>query len=140
MGRGRPTARSARAGGRSLTLRAMLLRRLLPTTTALLGALAIAAPVAGASGGPVADSATAAPSADVCNAVQGAGPMAILGPYGPLGDYGPNGKFAGQPNPGAACGGAVSFALPGQTVGSFVTSNLSLAGVPPATVAPATVP
>jgi hypothetical protein len=103
----------------------MLLRRLLPVTTALIGSLAIAAPVAGASGAPAA--ATAAPSAYVCTEVAGAGPLAVLGPYGPLGDYGPLGAHAGQPNPAAGCGGATSFALPGQTVGSFVTDNLSLA-------------
>jgi hypothetical protein len=109
----------------------MLLRNLLPSTTALIGALAIAAPVAtAASGDPVAAT-TPAPSADVCDGVQSAGPMAVLGPYGPLGDYGPNGALAGQPNPGAACGGAISFALPGATVGSFVNANLSLAGQVP---------
>jgi hypothetical protein len=109
----------------------MLLRRLLPATTALIGALAIAAPVAGANGEPAA-TATPAPSADVCAGVQSAGAMAVLGPYGPLGDYGPGGSHAGEPNPAAACGGPISFALPGQTVGSFVTSNLSLAGQGPA--------
>jgi hypothetical protein len=101
----------------------MLLRNLLPST-AIIGALAIAAPVAAA--------ATPAPPADVCDSVASAGPMAVLGPYGPLGDYGPNGALAGQPNPAAACGGAISFALPGLTVDSFVAANLSLAGqVPP---------
>jgi hypothetical protein len=112
----------------------MRLRHLLPSATAVIGALAIAVPAASANAGSVAGT-TPAPSADVCAGVNAAGPMAILGPYGPLGDYGPNGALAGQPNPAAACGGAISFALPGQTVGSFVTSNLSLAGqapVPPA--------
>ncbi|WP_037409292.1 hypothetical protein [Candidatus Solirubrobacter pratensis] len=108
----------------------MLLRTLLAPTTAFLGALAIAAPVAGATGTPVAAT-TAAPPADACAAVRSAGPMAVLGPYGPLGDYGPNGALAGQPNPGAGCGGAISFALPGFTVGSFVNANLSLAGQAP---------
>jgi hypothetical protein len=103
----------------------MLLHRLLPATTALIGSLAIAAPVAGASGDP--GTTTPAPSADVCAQVASAGPLAVLGPYGPLGDYGPTGAHAGQPNPAAGCGGAISFALPGQTVGSFVTDNLSLA-------------
>jgi hypothetical protein len=103
----------------------MFLRRLFPTTTALLGALAIAAPVAGAAG-------TAPPSADVCASVQAAGPMAVLGPYGPLGDYGPNGSLAGQPNPATGCGGPVSYALPGFTVGSFVDATLGMAGQAPA--------
>ena len=97
----------------------MFKRTLLPATAAVIGALAIAAPVAGAA-------TTEAPPADVCASVQG--PTGILGPYGPLGDYGAGGTHAGQPNPAAACGGAISFALPGQTVDSFVTSNLSLAG------------
>jgi hypothetical protein len=105
----------------------MLLRRLIPTTTALIGALAIAAPVAGAAGGPV-PTTTAAPPADMCSAVTAAGPMAVLGPYGPLGAYGPTGAQAGQANPATGCGGAISFALPGFTVGSFVNANLSLAG------------
>jgi hypothetical protein len=106
---------------------AMLPRNLLPATTALIGALAIGAPAAGASGGPVAAT-PAPPSADVCDGVRSAGAMAVLGPYGPLGDYGPMGTHAGQANPPAACGGGTSFALPGFTVGSFVTANLSLAG------------
>jgi hypothetical protein len=109
---------------------AMLLHRLIPATTALIGALAIAAPVAGASGTPVATT-PASPPADVCAGVRSAGPMAVLGPYGPLGDYGPNGARAGQANPAAACGGAISFALPGLSVGSFVNANLSLAGQAP---------
>jgi hypothetical protein len=109
----------------------MLPRSLLSSTTALIGALAIAAPVAAAASGDPVAATTPAPSADVCNSVSSAGPMAVLGPFGPLGDYGPNGALAGQPNPAAACGGAISFALPGSTVGSFVTANLSLAGQVP---------
>ena len=80
---------------------------------------------------PGAGAAPAPAPADVCAGVQAAGPMAVLGPYGPLGDYGPNGRFAGQPNPATGCGGVYSFALPGFTVGSFVTANLSLAGQAP---------
>jgi hypothetical protein len=53
--------------------------------------------------------------------------MAVLGEYGPLGAYGPGGDHYGQPNPATSCGGAISFALPGFTVGSFVNANLSLA-------------
>jgi hypothetical protein len=37
------------------------------------------------------------------------------------------GDHNGQPNPATNCGGAISFALPGFTVGSFVNANLSLA-------------
>jgi hypothetical protein len=105
----------------------MHLRRLLPATTAAIGALAIAAPIAGAD--PAAT--PAAPPAGVCAAVASEGAMAVLGPYGPLGDYGPSGAHAGQPNPAAGCGGAISFALPGSTVGSYVNSILSLAGQAP---------
>ena len=104
----------------------MLQLRLLPATTALIGSLAIVAPVAGAAP-------AAAPSADVCAQVSAAGPLAVLGPYGPLGAYGPTGAHAGQPNPAAGCGGAIGFALPGQTVGSFITDNLTLAGQAPGT-------
>ncbi|HTE61997.1 MAG TPA: hypothetical protein VK631_16725 [Solirubrobacteraceae bacterium] len=89
----------------------------LTAVAAVLGTLAIAAPVSGAS---------AAPPADVCDSVASAGPMAVLGDYGPLGAYGPLGSQNGQPNPAASCGGAISFALPGQTVGSFVNANLSI--------------
>jgi hypothetical protein len=55
------------------------------------------------------------------------GRPAALGEYGPLGAYGPLGDHQGQPNPAANCGGAISFALPGLTVGSFVNANLSIA-------------
>ena len=72
----------------------MRLHKLLAATTALIGALALAAP-AGASANPVSTT-TAAPPADVCASVSSAGAMAVLGPYGPLGDYGPTGAHAGQ--------------------------------------------
>jgi hypothetical protein len=104
----------------------MTLHKRLTATAAVLGALAIAAPVSGASADPTSPAATA-PSADVCDSVAAAGPMAVLGEYGPLGAYGPTGDLHGQPNPGANCGGAISFALPGHTVGSFVNANLSVA-------------
>jgi hypothetical protein len=97
----------------------MLLRSLLPAT-ALIGALAIAAPAGAATGD--------AGTPDVCGAVQAEGAMAVLGPYGPLGEYGPHGAKAGQPNPAAGCGTVYSFALPGATVGSFITNNLGVAG------------
>ena len=108
----------------------MHLRKLVPATTALISALAIAAPIASAGAAPAPG--TPASQNDVCSAVRGEGNMAVLGPYGPLGDYGPTGSHAGQVNPAAACGGPISFALPGSDVGSFVTSILSLAGQGPA--------
>jgi hypothetical protein len=100
----------------------MNLDKRLMATAAVLGSLAIAAPISGASA-----ATSAAPSADVCAGVAQAGAMAVLGPYGPLGAYGPTGDHAGQPNPAAGCGGAIAFALPGQTVDSFVNANLSIA-------------
>jgi hypothetical protein len=108
----------------------MHLRKLVPATTALISALAIAAPIAGASADPA--PASQPSQNDICASVRGEGAMAVLGPYGPLGDYGPTGSHAGQVNPAAGCGGAISFALPGSDVGSFVTSILSLAGQGPA--------
>jgi hypothetical protein len=102
----------------------MTFHKRLTATAAVLGA--IAAPVAGASADATSPASTA-PAANVCDSVAMAGPMAVLGQYGPLGAYGPLGDHNGQPNPAANCGGAVSFALPGQTVGSFVNANLSIA-------------
>jgi hypothetical protein len=98
-----------------------MIRKLLPTTAAVLGALAAAAPLASADA-----TGTTASNADVCAQVQAAGPMAVLGPYGPLGDYGPGGQSAGQVNPAAGCGGPYAFALPGFDVGSFVSSVITL--------------
>jgi hypothetical protein len=95
----------------------MTLNKRLTATAAVLGALAIAAPVSGAN----------AQAANVCDSVATGGATAVLGPYGPLGAYGPLGDQNGQPNPATNCGGAISFALPGFTVGSFVNANLSLA-------------
>lgn len=104
----------------------MTLDKRLTATAAVLGTLAIAAPVSGASADAT-NPASTAPSANVCDGVASAGAMAVLGPYGPLGAYGPLGDQHGQPNPAANCGGAISFALPGSTVGSFVNANLSIA-------------
>jgi hypothetical protein len=101
----------------------MTFHKRLTATAAVLGTLAIAAPISGAS----ADATSATPTADVCAGVAQGGAMAVLGPYGPLGAYGPMGDHYGQPNPATNCGGATSFALPGFTVGSFVNANLSLA-------------
>ena len=102
----------------------MTLDKRLTATAAVLGTLAIAAPISGASAQATSPASTV-PSA-VCDSVANAGAMAVLGDYGPLGAYGPLGDHNGQPNPAANCGGAISFALPGQTVGSFVNANLSI--------------
>jgi hypothetical protein len=104
----------------------MTLDKRLTATAAVLGTLAIAAPVSGASAAATSPGSTA-PSANVCDSVANAGATAVLGPYGPLGAYGPLGDQHGQPNPATNCGGAISFALPGFTVGSFVNANLSIA-------------
>jgi hypothetical protein len=104
----------------------MTVDKRLTATAAVLGALAIAAPISGASADPTIPASTA-PAANVCDGVAMAGPLAVLGPYGPLGAYGPMGNLNGQPNPAANCGGPVSFALPGLTVGSFINANLTTA-------------
>ncbi|HMJ32605.1 MAG TPA: hypothetical protein VK501_01715 [Baekduia sp.] len=103
----------------------MILDKRLTAAAAVLGTLAIAAPISGASADAPSPASTA-PSADVCASVAQAGAMAVLGDYGPLGAYGPTGDLHGQPNPATNCGGAISFALPGFTVGSFVNANLSI--------------
>jgi hypothetical protein len=103
----------------------MTLDKRLIATAAVLGTLAIAAPVSGASAEATSPASTA-PSANVCDSVANAGATAVLGEYGPLGAYGPLGDLHGQPNPATNCGGAISFALPGFTVGSFVNANLSI--------------
>jgi hypothetical protein len=102
----------------------MTMDKRLIATAAALGALAIAAPISGANAQATSPAATAP---NVCDSVAQAGAMAVLGEYGPLGAYGPLGDHQGQPNPAANCGGAISFALPGLTLGSFVNANLSIA-------------
>jgi hypothetical protein len=88
---------------------------LIPATAAVLGALAVAAPLASASGSAAGDLSTGW-TPDVCTQVAPQGPFAVLGPYGVLGDYGPNGSKAGQPNPAADCY-THGFSLPGSNVG-----------------------
>jgi hypothetical protein len=107
----------------------MILSKRFTATATVLGTLAIATAVSDARADTPA-AASSAPPADICASVTAAGPMAVLGEYGPLGAYGPGGAHYGQPNPATSCGGAISFALPGFTVGSFVNANLSLAQHP----------
>jgi hypothetical protein len=76
--------------------------KLMAATTAAIGTLAVATPIAGA--------ATQAPPApanpwdnNVCLQIAMEGPWATLGPYGPLGDYGPLGSKSNEKNPASDC-------------------------------------
>jgi hypothetical protein len=80
--------------------------------TAVVGALAIAAPVAGASATP-GDAGALSPYD--CMQVMAMGPLAVIGPYGVLGDYGPLGSHAGEPNPVAGCYSGSPFNVQGVT-------------------------
>jgi hypothetical protein len=119
----------------------MTLLKRVSAAAAVVGVLAVAAPLAEASAAslPVASGPHAAlaahpanPFANVC--FKGAvdpGPFGPLGPYGPKGPYGPNGPLHGRPNPignAATCGGLVTFLLRGGTISSFVQGNLAAVG------------
>lgn len=74
---------------------------LIAATTAAIGALAVAAPIAGAD--PQAPPSAFGPSGNVCLQLAMQGPMAVIGPYGVLGDYGPLGSKPSSENPANAC-------------------------------------
>jgi hypothetical protein len=82
---------------------AMRFHRFIPAATACIGALAIAAPGAGAADDPLSGGIASLGSDNVCMQVALEGPWAVIGPYGVLGDYGPIGSKAGQKNPAADC-------------------------------------
>jgi hypothetical protein len=93
--------------------------KLVAATTAAIGTLALAVPIAGAAtNAPVAP---ANPSGNVCLQVAMQGPFAVLGPYGVLGDYGPLGTKPNEENPAAQCfsqggsGASGLFGMPGMT-------------------------
>jgi hypothetical protein len=124
----------------------MTLLKRVSAAAAVVGVLAVAAPLAEASAAaplPVAPGTHAAlattaavhpanPFANVClKGVVDPGPFGPLGPYGPKGPYGPNGPLHGRPNPigdAATCGGFVTFLLRGGTLSSFVQGNLAAVG------------
>jgi hypothetical protein len=121
----------------------MTLLKRVSAAAAVVGILAVAAPLAEASAAaplPVAPGTHAAlaavhpanPFANVClKGVVDPGPFGPLGPYGPQGPYGPNGPLHGRPNPigdAASCGGFVTFLLRGGTLSSFVQGNLAAVG------------
>ena len=113
----------------------MPLHRLIATATACIGALAIAAPVAGAADNSLSGGVAGAWSNPVCMRVTLEGPYAVLGPYGVLGDYGPLGSKAGQKNPAAACSsgsgfGAPGFGAPGFSAPGFGAPGFSAPGAP----------
>jgi hypothetical protein len=94
--------------------------KLIAATTAAIGTLAVATPIAGAD--------TQSPPTpanpwnnNVCLQIAMQGPWATLGPYGPLGDYGPLGSKSNQKNPASDCtsqsgsGLTGMFAMPGTT-------------------------
>jgi hypothetical protein len=90
-----------------------LLHRLIPPAAACIGALAIAAPVAGAADKPPSGGIAGPWANNVCMQVALEGPFAVLGPYGVLGDYGPMGSKRGQKNPAADCYSGPGFGAPG---------------------------
>jgi hypothetical protein len=93
--------------------------KLIAATTAAIGTLAVATPIAGAD--TQSPPTPANPWDNVCLQVAMQGPWATLGPYGPLGDYGPLGSKSKQKNPASDCfsqsGSGVTglFGMPGMT-------------------------
>jgi hypothetical protein len=109
----------------------------LAAMAAVIGALAIGAPVAAASAAPQAGFTvpSVTPLGGGSNAcvsgITDAGALGPSGPYGADGPWGPNGPMHGSANPlgnVASCGGALAFLLRGGTVASFVEANLASVG------------
>jgi hypothetical protein len=117
----------------------MFIAKRLTAVAAVLGVMAVGAPIAGASAaGPLAGlgqsafSPAGTNSADVClSGVTDPGPLGASGPYGADGPWGPNGPMHDSANPlgnVAGCGGALAFVLRGGTVASYVQANLASVG------------
>jgi hypothetical protein len=119
----------------------MFIAKRLTAVAAVLGVVAVGAPVAGASAaGPLGLAGLSQPaftpigtnSANTClNGVTDPGPLGPSGPYGADGPWGPNGPMYGSPNPlgnVAGCGGSLAYMLRGGTVASYVQANLASVG------------
>jgi hypothetical protein len=117
----------------------MFIAKRLSAVAAVIGVMAVGAPIAGASAaGPLAGlgqsvfSPGGTNSADVClNGVVDPGPLGPSGPYGAEGPWGANGPMHGSPNPlgnVASCGGGLAYLLRGGTVASYVQANLASVG------------
>jgi hypothetical protein len=117
----------------------MFIAKRLTAVAAVIGVVAVGAPVAGASAaGPLSGlgqsvlTPGSTDSANVClNGVTDPGPLGPSGPYGADGPWGANGPMNGSPNPlgnVAGCGGALAFMLRGGTVASYVQANLASVG------------
>jgi hypothetical protein len=115
----------------------MFIAKRLTAVAAVIGIVAVGAPVAGASAaGPLAGLGQLTPGganpADVClSGVTDPGPLGPSGPYGADGPWGANGPMHGSANPMgnvAGCGGGLAFLLRGGTVASYVQANLASVG------------
>jgi hypothetical protein len=115
----------------------MFIAKRLTAVAAVIGIMAVGAPVAGASAaGPLAGLGQLTPGggnpADVClSGVTDPGPLGPSGPYGADGPWGANGPMHGSANPMgnvAGCGGGLAFLLRGGTVASYVQANLASVG------------
>ncbi|MCW3065605.1 MAG: hypothetical protein JWN32_2777 [Solirubrobacterales bacterium] len=120
----------------------MSLRKRASAASAVIAALAIAAPLASANAAipsipaPSSLPNPLAPNPNLClQGVVDPGPFGPLGPYGPSGPYGVNGPLHGQQNPignAATCGGLLTYILRGGNLTSFVNGNVASLGAAPA--------
>jgi hypothetical protein len=117
----------------------MSLRKRATAASAVIAALAFAAPIGDATAVvPVVPSTVPSPVAvnqNVClPGIIDPGPYGPLGPYGPSGPYGVDGPLHGQPNPignAATCGGLFTYVLRGGNLTSFVNGSTGSTAVTP---------